>query len=297
MTFADLSTDGFIELSAPEGWRAVVIRARFDSGTGTPNLYFGSSETDYYTYFRNNGVSVYDSSWRSQKASGVAWSGGMEEGVFSEFLIFKDGSSILMRMGEESRILKDENFSALPASSIRFGFEVDDGTAAVSVDEIGFYTLASSDQISEAPQNVEIEGTAYGWFSTSGTVTVSDGKASVSNSGTTFTFENVEAFDYVEVRLKYDGRPNLFFDGITAQHFTFFRPQPVDTGYNVWTAPEDWNGVPPTTTYWNYERTKNAYGVYGFAFTDSSVRYLFDRKEKVEGGVTVDIDYVAFYKK
>lgn len=331
VTFADLSTDGFIELSAPEGWRAVVIRARFDSGTGTPNLYFGSSETDYYTYFRNNGVSVYDSSWRSQKASGVAWSGGMEEGVFSEFLIFKDGSSILMRMGEESRILKDENFSALPASSIRFGFEVDDGTAAVSVDEIGFYTLASSDQISEAPQNVEIEGTAYGLvkafnfkdsdgFSTSGTVTVSDGKASVSNSGTTFTFENVEAFDYVEVRLKYDGRPNLFFDGITAQHFTFFRPQPVDTGYNVWTAPEDWNGVPPTTTYWNYERTKNAYGVYGFAFTDSSVRYLFDRfwaadngtanapsstlspvlmiqKEKVEGGVTVDIDYVAFYKK
>ena len=331
VTFADLSTDGFIELSAPEGWRAVVIRARFDSGTGTPNLYFGSSETDYYTYFRNNGVSVYDSSWRSQKASGVAWSGGMEEGVFSEFLIFKDGSSILMRMGEESRILKDENFSALPASSIRFGFEVDDGTAAVSVDEIGFYTLASSDQISEAPQNVEIEGTAYGLvkafnfndsdgFSTSGTVTVSGGKASVSNSGTTFTFEDVAVFDYVEVRLKYDGPPNLFFDGITAQHFTFFRPQPVDEGYNVWTAPEDWNGVPPTTTYWNYERTKNAYGVYGFAFTDSTVRYLFDRfwaadngtanapsstlspvlmiqKEKVEGGVTVDIDYVAFYKK
>ena len=331
VTFADLSTDGFIELPAPEGWCAVVIRARFDSGTGTPNLYFGSSETDYYTYFRNDGVSVYDSSWRSRKALGMAWSGGMEEGVFSEFLIFKDGSSILMRMGEESRILKDENFSALPASSIRFGFEVDDGTAAVSVDEIGFYTLASSDQISEAPQNVEIEGTAYGLvkafnfndsdgFSTSGTVTVSGGKASVSNSGTTFTFENVEAFDYVEVRLKYDGRPNLFFDGITAQHFTFFRPQPVHAGYNVWTAPADWNGVPPTTTYWNYERTKNAYGVYGFAFTDSTVRYLFDRfwaadngtanapsstlspvlmiqKEKVEGGVTVDIDYVAFYKK
>lgn len=331
VTFADLSTDGFIELSAPEGWRAVVIRARFDSGTGTPNLYFGSSETDYYTYFRNNGVSVYDSSWTSLKASGMAWSGGMEEGVFSEFLIFKDGSSILMRMGAENRILKDENFSALPASSVRFGFEVDGGTAAVSVDEIGFYTLASSDQISEAPQNVEIEGTAYGLvrafnfndsdgFSTSGTVTVSGGKASVSNSGTTFTFEDVAVFDYVEVRLKYDGRPNLFFDGITAQHFTFFRPQPVDTGYNVWTAPEDWNGVPPTTTYWNYERTKNAYGVYGFAFTDSSVRYLFDRfwaadngtanapsstlspvlmiqKEKVEGGVTVDIDYVAFYKK
>lgn len=331
VTFADLSTDGFIELSAPEGWRAVVIRARFDSGTGTPNLYFGSSETDYYTYFRNDGVSVYDSSWTSLKASGMAWSGGMEEGVFSEFLIFKDGSSILMRMGAESRILKDENFSALPASSIRFGFEVDGGTAAVSVDEIGFYTLASSDQISEAPQNVEIEGTAYGLvkafnfndsdgFSTSGTVTVSGGKASVSNSGTTFTFENVEAFDYVEVRLKYDGRPNLFFDGITAQHFTFFRPQPVDAGYNVWTAPADWNGVQPTTTYWNYERTKNAYGVYGFAFTDSTVRYLFDRfwaadngtanapsstlspvlmiqKEKVEGGVTVDIDYVAFYKK
>ena len=255
----------------------------------------------------------------------------MEEGVFCEFLVFKDGSSILMRMGEESRILKDENFSALPASSIRFGFEVDGGTAAVSVDEIGFYTLASSDQISEAPQNVEIEGTAYGLvkafnfndfdgFSTSGTVTVLGGKASVSNSGTTFTFENVEAFDYVEVRLKYDGRPNLFFDGITAQHFTFFRPQPVDTGYNVWTAPEYWDGVPPTTTYWNYERTKNAYGVYGFAFTDSSVRYLFDRfwaanngtanapsstlspvlmiqKENVNGGVTVDIDYVAFYKK
>lgn len=331
VTFADLSTDGFIELSAPEGWCAVVIRARFDSGTGTPNLYFGSSETDYYTYFRNNGVSVYDSLWKSQKALGMAWSGGMEEGVFCEFLVFKDGSSILMRMGEESRILKAANFSALPASSIRFGFEVDGGTAAVSVDEIGFYTLASSDQISEAPQNVEIEGTAYGLvkafnfndsngFSTSGTVTVSGGKASVSNSGTTFTFENVEAFDYVEVRLKYDGRPNLFFDGITAQHFTFFRPQPVDTGYNVWTAPADWNGVPPTTTYWNYERTKNAYGVYGFAFTDSSVRYLFDRfwaadngtanapsstlspvlmiqKEKVEGGVTVDIDYVAFYKK
>ena len=331
VTFADLSADGFIELPAPEGWRAVVIRARFDSGTGTPNLYFGSSETDYYTYFRNNGVSVYDSSWTSLKASGMAWSGGMEEGVFSEFLIFKDGSSILMRMGAESRILKDENFSALPASSIRFGFEVDGGTAAVSVDEIGFYTLASSDQISEAPQNVEIEGTAYGLvkafnfndsdgFSTSGTVTVSGGKASVSNSGTTFTFENVEAFDYVEVRLKYDGRPNLFFNGITAQHFTFFRPQPVDAGYNVWTAPEDWNGVPPTTTYWNYERTKNAYGVYGFAFTDSSVRYLFDRfwaadngtanapsstlspvlmiqKENVNGGVTVDIDYVAFYKK
>lgn len=331
VTFADLSTDGFIELSAPEGWCAVVIRARFDSGTGTPNLYFGSSETDYYTYFRNDSVSVYDSSWRTKKASGMAWSGGMEEGVFCEFLVFKDGSSILMRMGEESRILKDENFSALPASSIRFGFEVDGGTAAVSVDEIGFYTLASSDQISEAPQNVEIEGTAYGLvkafnfndsdgFSTSGTVTVSGRKASVSNSGTTFTFENVEAFDYVEVRLKYDGRPNLFFDGITAQHFTFFRPQPVDTGYNVWTAPADWNGVPPTTTYWNYERTKNAYGVYGFAFTDSSVRYLFDRfwaadngtanapsstlspvlmiqKEKVEGGVTVDIDYVAFYKK
>lgn len=331
VTFADLSTDGFIELSAPEGWCAVVIRARFDSGTGTPNLYFGSSETDYYTYFRNDGVSVYDSSWTSLKASGMAWSGGMEEGVFSEFLIFKDGSSILMRMGAESRILKDENFSALPASSIRFGFEVDGGTAAVSVDEIGFYTLASSDQISEAPQNVEIEGTAYGLvkafnfndsdgFSTSGTVTVSGGKASVSNSGTTFTFENVEAFDYVEVRLKYDGRPNLFFDGITAQHFTFFRPQPVDAGYNVWTAPADWNGVQPTTTYWNYERTKNAYGVYGFAFTDSTVRYLFDRfwaadngtanapsstlspvlmiqKEKVEGGVTVDIDYVAFYKK
>ena len=331
VTFADLSADGFIELSAPEGWRAVVIRARFDSGTGTPNLYFGSSETDYYTYFRNDGVSVYDSSWTSLKASGMAWSGGMEEGVFSEFLIFKDGSSILMRMGAESRILKDENFSALPASSIRFGFEVDGGTAAVSVDEIGFYTLASSDQISEAPQNVEIEGTAYGLvkafnfndsdgFSTSGTVTVSGGKASVSNSGTTFTFENVEAFDYVEVRLKYDGRPNLFFNGITAQHFTFFRPQPVDAGYNVWTAPEDWNGVQPTTTYWNYERTKNAYGVYGFAFTDSSVRYLFDRfwaadngtanapsstlspvlmiqKENVNGGVTVDIDYVAFYKK
>lgn len=331
VTFADLSADGFIELSAPEGWRAVVIRARFDSGTGTPNLYFGSSETDYYTYFRKNGVSVYDSSWTSLKASGMAWSGGMEEGVFCEFLVFKDGSSILMRMGEESRILKDENFSALPASSIRFGFEVDGGTAAVSVDEIGFYTLASSDQISEAPQNVEIEGTAYGLvkafnfndsdgFSTSGTVTVSGGKASVSNSGTTFTFENVEAFDYVEVRLKYDGRPNLFFDGITAQHFTFFRPQPVDAGYNVWTAPEDWNGVQPTTTYWNYERTKNAYGVYGFAFTDSSVRYLFDRfwtadngtanapsstlspvlmiqKENVNGGVTVDIDYVAFYKK
>lgn len=331
VTFADLSTDGFIELSAPEGWRAVVIRARFDSGTGTPNLYFGSSETDYYTYFRNNGVSVYDSLWRSPKASGMAWSGGMEEGVFCEFLVFKDGSSILMRMGEESRILKDENFSALPASSIRFGFEVDDGTAAVSVDEIGFYTLASSDQISEAPQNVEIEGTAYGLvkafnfndsngFSTSGTVTVSGGKASVSNSETTFTFEDVAVFDYVEVRLKYDGPPNLFFDGITAQHFTFFRPQPVDKGYNVWTAPADWNGVPPTTTYWNYERTKNAYGVYGFAFTDSTVRYLFDRfwaadngtanapsstlspvlmiqKEKVEGGVTVDIDYVAFYKK
>lgn len=331
VTFADLSADGFIELPAPEGWRAVVIRARFDSGTGTPNLYFGSSETDYYTYFRNNGVSVYDSSWTSLKASGMAWSGGMEEGVFSEFLIFKDGSSILMRMGAESRILKDENFSALPASSIRFGFEVDGGTAAVSVDEIGFYTLASSDQISEAPQNVEIEGTAYGLVkafnfndsdgvSTSGTVTVSGGKASVSNSGTTFTFENVEAFDYVEVRLKYDGRPNLFFNGITAQHFTFFRPQPVDAGYNVWTAPEDWNGVQPTTTYWNYERTKNAYGVYGFAFTDSSVRYLFDRfwaadngtanapsstlspvlmiqKENVNGGVTVDIDYVAFYKK
>ena len=334
VTFADLSADGFIELSAPEGWRAVVIRARFDSGTGTPNLYFGSSETDYYTYFRNNrnnGVSVYDSSWTSLKASGMAWSGGMEEGVFCEFLVFKDGSSILMRMGAESRILKDENFSALPASSIRFGFEVDGGTAAVSVDEIGFYTLASSDQISEAPQNVEIEGTAYGLvkafnfndsdgFSTSGTVTVSGGKASVSNSGTTFTFENVEAFDYVEVRLKYDGRPNLFFNGITAQHFTFFRPQPVDAGYNVWTAPEDWNGVQPTTTYWNYERTKNAYGVYGFAFTDSSVRYLFDRfwaadngtanapsstlspvlmiqKENVNGGVTVDIDYVAFYKK
>lgn len=331
VTFADLSADGFIELSAPEGWRAVVIRARFDSGTGTPNLYFGSSETDYYTYFRNNGVSVYDSSWTTLKASGMAWSGGMEEGVFSEFLIFKDGSSILMRMGAESRILKDENFSALPASSIRFGFEVDGGTAAVSVDEIGFYTLASSDQISEAPQNVEIEGTAYGLvkafnfndsdgFSTSGTVTVSGGKASVSNSGTTFTFEDVAVFDYVEVRLKYDGRPNLFFDGITAQHFTFFRPQPVDAGYNVWTAPEDWNGVQPTTTYWNYERTKNAYGVYGFAFTDSSVRYLFDRfwaadngtanapsstlspvlmiqKENVNGGVTVDIDYVAFYKK
>lgn len=331
VTFADLSTDGFIELSAPEGWRAVVIRARFDSGTGTPNLYFGSSETDYYTYFRNDGVSVYDSSWTLPKASGMAWSGGMEEGVFSEFLIFKDGSSILMRMGAENRILKDENFSALPASSVRFGFEVDGGTAAVSVDEIGFYTLASSDQISEAPQNVEIEGTAYGLvrafnfndsdgFSTSGTVTVSGGKASVSNSGTTFTFEDVAVFDYVEVRLKYDGHPNLFFDGITAQHFTFFRPQPVDTGYNVWTAPEDWNGVPPTTTYWNYERTKNAYGVYGFAFTDSTVRYLFDRfwaadngtanapsstlspvlmiqKEKVEGGVTVDIDYVAFYKK
>lgn len=331
VTFADLSADGFIELPAPEGWRAVVIRARFDSGTGTPNLYFGSSETDYYTYFRNNGVSVYDSSWTSLKASGMAWSGGMEEGVFSEFLIFKDGSSILMRMGAESRILKDENFSALPASSIRFGFEVDGGTAAVSVDEIGFYTLALSDQISEAPQNVEIEGTAYGLvkafnfndsdgFSTSGTVTVSGGKASVSNSGTTFTFENVEAFDYVEVRLKYDGRPNLFFNEITAQHFTFFRPQPVDAGYNVWTAPADWNGVQPTTTYWNYERTKNAYGVYGFAFTDSSVRYLFDRfwaadngtanapsstlspvlmiqKENVNGGVTVDIDYVAFYKK
>lgn len=331
VTFADLSTDGFIELSAPEGWRAVVIRARFDSGPGTPNLYFGSSETDYYTYFRNNGVSVYDSSWTSLKASGMAWSGGMEEGVFSEFLIFKDGSSILMRMGAENRILKDENFSALPASSVRFGFEVDGGTAAVSVDEIGFYTLASSDQTSEAPQNVEIEGTAYGLvkafnfndsdgFSTSGAVTVSGGKASVSNSETTFTFEDVAVFDYVEVRLKYDGRPNLFFDGITAQHFTFFRPQPVDTGYNVWTAPEDWNGVPPTTTYWNYERTKNAYGVYGFAFTDSTVRYLFDRfwaadngtanapsstlspvlmiqKENVEGGVTVDIDYVAFYKK
>lgn len=331
VTFADLSTDGFIELSAPERWRAVVIRARFDSGTGTPNLYFGSSETDYYTYFRNDGVSVYDSSWTSPKASGMAWSGGMEEGVFSEFLIFKDGSSILMRMGAENRILKDENFSALPASSVRFGFEVDGGTAAVSVDEIGFYTLASSDQISEAPQNVEIEGTAYGLvrafnfndsdgFSTSGAVTVSGGKASVSNSGTTFTFEDVAVFDYVEVRLKYDGRPNLFFDGITAQHFTFFRPQPVDTEYNVWTAPADWNGVPPTTTHWNYERTKNAYGVYGFAFTDSSVRYLFDRfwaadngtanapsstlspvlmiqKEKVEGGVTVDIDYVAFYKK
>lgn len=331
VTFADLSTDGFIELSAPEGWRAVVIRARFDSGTGTPNLYFGSSETDYYTYFRNDGVSVYDSSWTTPKASGMAWSGGMEEGVFCEFLVFKDGSSILMRMGEESRILKDENFSALPASSIRFGFEVDGETAAVSVDEIGFYTLASSDQISEAPQNVEIEGTAYGLvkafnfndsngFSTSGTVTVSGGKASVSNSETTFTFEDVSVFDYVEVRLKYDGRPNLFFDGITAQHFTFFRPQPVHAGYNVWTAPADWNGVPPTTTYWNYERTKNAYGVYGFAFTDSTVRYLFDRfwaadngtanapsstlspvlmiqKEKVEGGVTVDIDYVAFYKK
>ena len=331
VTFADLSADGFIELSAPEGWCAVVIRARFDSGTGTPNLYFGSSETDYYTYFRNDGVSVYNSSWTTPKASGMAWSGGMEEGVFCEFLVFKDGSSILMRMGEESRILKDENFSALPASSIRFGFEVEGGTAAVSVDEIGFYTLASSDQTSEAPQNVEIEGTAYGLvkafnfndsdgFSTSGTVTVSGGKASVPNSGTTFTFEDVEAFDYVEVRLKYDGHPNLFFDGITAQHFTFFRPQPVDTGYNVWTAPADWNGVPPTTTYWNYERTKNAYGVYGFAFTDSTVRYLFDRfwaadngtanapsstlspvlmiqKEKVEGGVTVDIDYVAFYKK
>lgn len=331
VTFADLSADGFIELSAPEGWCAVVIRARFDSGTGTPNLYFGSSETDYYTYFRNDGVSVYDSSWTTLKESGMAWSGGMEEGVFCEFLVFKDGSSILMRMGEESRILKDENFSALPASSIRFGFEVEGGTAAVSVDEIGFYTLASSDQTSEAPQNVEIEGTAYGLvkafnfndsdgFSTSGTVTVSGGKASVPNSGTTFTFEDVEAFDYVEVRLKYDGHPNLFFDGITAQHFTFFRPQPVDTGYNVWTAPADWNGVPPTTTYWNYERTKNAYGVYGFAFTDSTVRYLFDRfwaadngtanapsstlspvlmiqKEKVEGGVTVDIDYVAFYKK
>lgn len=331
VTFADLSTDGFIELSAPEGWRAVVIRARFDSGTGTPNLYFGSSETDYYTYFRNDGVSVYDSSWTTLKASGMAWSGGMEEGVFSEFLIFKDGSSILMRMGAENRILKAANFSALPASSIRFGFEVDDGTAAVSVDEIGFYTLALSDQISEAPQNVEIEGTAYGLvkafnfndsdgFSTSGTVTVSGGKASVSNSGTTFTFEDVAVFDYVEVRLKYDGRPNLFFNGITAQHFTFFRPQPVDAGYNVWTAPADWDGVQPTTTYWNYERTKNAYGVYGFAFTDSTVRYLFDRfwaadngtanapsstlspvlmiqKEKVEGGVTVDIDYVAFYKK
>lgn len=331
VTFADLSADGFIELPAPEGWCAVVIRARFDSGTGTPNLYFGSSETDYYTYFRNNGVSVYDSSWTSLKVSGMAWSGGMEEGVFCEFLVFKDGSSILMRMGEESRILKDENFSALPASSVRFGFEVDGGTAAVSVDEIGFYTLASSDQISEAPQNVEIEGTAYGLvkafnfndsdgFSTSGTVTVSGGKASVSNSETTFTFEDVAVFDYVEVRLKYDGRPNLFFDGITAQHFTFFRPQPFDAGYNVWTAPEDWNGVPPTTTYWNYERTKNAYGVYGFAFADSSVRYLFDRfwaadngtanapsstlspvlmiqKEKVDGGVTVDIDYVAFYKK
>lgn len=331
VTFADLSADGFIELPAPEGWRAVVIRARFDSGTGTPNLYFGSSETDYYTYFRNDGVSVYDSSWTTPKASGMAWSGGMEEGVFCEFLVFKDGSSILMRMGEESRILKDENFSALPASSIRFGFEVDGETAAVSVDEIGFYTLASSDQISEAPQNVEIEGTAYGLvkafnfndsngFSTSGTVTVSGGKASVSNSETTFTFEDVAVFDYVEVRLKYDGRPNLFFDGITAQHFTFFRPQPVHAGYNVWTAPADWNGVPPTTTYWNYERTKNAYGVYGFAFTDSTVRYLFDRfwaadngtanapsstlspvlmiqKEKVEGGVTVDIDYVAFYKK
>ena len=331
VTFADLSADGFIELSAPEGWRAVVIRARFDSGPGTPNLYFGSSETDYYTYFRNNGVSVYDSSWTLPRASGMAWSGGMEEGVFSEFLIFKDGSSILMRMGAENRILKAENFSALPASSVRFGFEVDGGTAAVSVDEIGFYTLASSDQTSEAPQNVEIEGTAYGLvrafnfndsdgFSTSGAVTVLDGKASVSNSETTFTFEDVAVFDYVEVRLKYDGCPNLFFDGITAQHFTFFRPQPFDEGYNVWTAPADWNGVPPTTTYWNYERTKNAYGVYGFAFTDSSVRYLFDRfwaadngtanapsstlspvlmiqKEKVEGGVTVDIDYVAFYKK
>ena len=124
----------------------------------------------------------------------------------------------------------------------------------------------------------------------------------------------------MEVRFKYDGRPNLFVDGITAQHFTFFRPKPVHAGYNVWAAPADWNGVPPTTTYWNYERTKNAYGVYGFAFTDSTVRYLFDRfwaadngtanapsstlspvlmiqKEKVEGGVTVDIDYVAFYKK
>ena len=333
VTFADLSTDGFIELPAPEGWCAVVIRARFDSGTGTPNLYFGSSETDYYTYFRNNGVSVYDSSWTSLKASGMAWSGGMEEGVFSEFLIFKDGSSILMRMGAENRILKAANFSALPASSIRFGFEVDDGTAAVSVDEIGFYTLASSEQISEAPQNVEIEGTAYGLvkafnfndsdgFSTSGTITVSDGKAAVTHTGTnaSLAFNNVDAFDYVEVRLKYSGRPNLFFNGITAQHFTFFRPQPVDAGYNVWTAPADWNGVQPTTTYWNYERTKNAYGVYGFAFTDSSVRYLFDRfwaadngtanapsstlspvlmiqKENVNGGVTVDIDYVAFYKK
>lgn len=322
---------GAVDLTAPGDWRAVVVRVRLDSGTGTPNLYFGSSGTDYYTYFRKDRVSVYDSSWTTPKASGSAWSGGMEEGVFSEFLIFKDGSSILMKMGEESRILKNGNFSALPSSSVRFGFESDNGSVTVSVDEIGFYTLASSDQTSEAPQNVEIEGTAYGLvkafnfndsngFSTSGTVTVSGGKASVSNSETTFTFEDVAVFDYVEVRLKYDGRPNLFFDGITAQHFTFFRPQPVDEGYNVWTAPADWNGVPPTTTYWNYERTKNAYGVYGFAFTDSTVRYLFDRfwaadngtanapsstlspvlmiqKEKVEGGVTVDIDYVAFYKK
>ena len=322
---------GAVDLTAPGDWRAVVVRVRLDSGTGTPNLYFGSSGTDYYTYFRKDGVSVYDSSWTTPKASGSAWSGGMEEGVFSEFLIFKDGSSILMKMGEESRILKNGNFSALPSSSVRFGFESDNGSVTVSVDEIGFYTLASSDQTSEAPQNVEIEGTAYGLvkafnfndsngFSTSGTVTVSGGKASVSNSGTTFTFEDVAVFDYVEVRLKYDGPPNLFFDGITAQHFTFFRPQPVDEGYNVWTAPEDWNGVPPTTTYWNYERTKNAYGVYGFAFTDSTVRYLFDRfwaadngtanapsstlspvlmiqKENVNGGVTVDIDYVAFYKK
>lgn len=322
---------GSVDLDAPGDWCAVVVRVRLDSGTGTPNLYFGSSGTDYYTYFRKNGVSVYDSSWTTPKASGSAWIGGMEGGVFSEFLIFKDGSSILMKMGEESRILKNGNFSALPSSSVRFGFESDDGAVTVSVDEIGFYTLASSDQTISAPQNVEIEGTAYGLvkafnfndsdgFSTSGTVTVSDGKASVSNSGTTFTFEDVAVFDYVEVRLKYDGRPNLFFNGITAQHFTFFRPQPVDAGYNVWTAPADWNGVQPTTTYWNYERTKNAYGVYGFAFTDSSVRYLFDRfwaadngtanapsstlspvlmiqKENVNGGVTVDIDYVAFYKK
>lgn len=333
VTFADLSADGFIELPAPEGWRAVVIRARFDSGTGTPNLYFGSSETDYYTYFKNDGVSVYDSSWTSLKASGSAWSGGMEEGVFSEFLIFKDGSSILMKMGEESRILKNGNFSALPSSSVRFGFESDNGSVTVSVDEIGFYTLASSDQTISAPQSVEIEGSSYTLvkafdfndsegFATSGTVAVSDGKAAVTHTGTnaSLTFNDVDAFDYVEVRLKYDGRPNLFFDGITTQHFTFFRPQPVDAGYNVWTAPADWNGVPPTTTYWNYERTKNAYGVYGFAFTDSSVRYLFDRfwaadngtanapsstlspvlmiqKENVNGGVTVDIDYVAFYKK
>lgn len=324
---------GSVDLDAPGDWCAVVVRVRLDSGTGTPNLYFGSSGTDYYTYFRKNGVSVYDSSWTTPKASGSAWIGGMEEGVFSEFLIFKDGSSILMKMGEESRILKNGNFSALPSSSVRFGFESDDGAVTVSVDEIGFYTLASSDQTISAPQSVEIEGYSYTLvkafdfndsegFTTSGTITVSDGKAAVTHTGTnaSLAFNNVDAFDYVEVRLKYDGRPNLFFDGITAQHFTFFRPQPVAAGYNVWTAPEYWDGVQPTTTYWNYERTKNAYGVYGFAFTDSTVRYLFDRfwaadngtanapsstlspvlmiqKENVDGGVTVDIDYVAFYKK